>query len=104
MLASQTSFKDDFFSCLDGTSWQSGILCQLEPLHWVAYHLDPARGGEKLDQIARNCIEGVLRPLQNEDMSFSAWHECLSFRQRTGAFIMLLDGKQKHYISFGLKQ
>jgi hypothetical protein len=40
-LASQTSLKDDFLSYLDGIGWQSRITRQLEPIHWVAYHLDP---------------------------------------------------------------
>ena len=86
MLASQTCIKDDFFSYLDGTGWQSRLLRQLEPIHWVAYHLDPARVPGKVDETARNYIEGVLRPLQSEDQSSSAWHEFLSFRQKTGAF------------------
>lgn len=84
-LSSQTSFKDDFYSYLEGTGWQSRILRQLEPLHWVAYHLDPARVPGKLDESSRRRIEGALRPLQNEDRSSSAWHEFLAFRQKTGA-------------------
>ncbi|KAJ6041452.1 uncharacterized protein N7446_010660 [Penicillium canescens] len=85
-LASQTSLKDDFLSYLDGIGWQSRITRQLEPIHWVAYHLDPARVPGKVDESSRYHIEGVLRPLQNEDKSSSAWHEFLSFRQKTGAF------------------
>ena len=85
-LASQTSLKDDFLSYLNGIGWQSRILRQLESIHWVAYHLDPARVPGKVDQSSRSYIEGVLRPLQNDDRTSSAWHEFLSFRQRTGAF------------------
>ncbi|KAA8641564.1 uncharacterized protein ATNIH1004_011700 [Aspergillus tanneri] len=82
-LAAQTSFKDDFYSYLDGTGWQTRMLRQLEPLHWVAYHLDPARVPGKLDESARRHIEGALRPLQSEDGRSTAWHEFLAFRQRT---------------------
>ncbi|KAA8641517.1 uncharacterized protein ATNIH1004_011653 [Aspergillus tanneri] len=103
-LAAQTSFKDDFYSYLDGTGWQTRMLRQLEPLHWVAYHLDPARVPGKLDESARRHIEGALRPLQSEDGRSTAWHEFLAFRQRTGAFIIPLVGKQEHQLSFGLRQ
>ncbi|KAA8652056.1 uncharacterized protein ATNIH1004_000957 [Aspergillus tanneri] len=56
-LAAQTSFKDDFYSYLDGTGWQTRMLRQLEPLHWVAYHLDPARVPGKLDESARRQLK-----------------------------------------------
>jgi hypothetical protein len=84
ILATQTSFKDDFIFYLEGSSWQSRILRQLEPLHWVAYYLNPARAGERLDHTIRNYIEGILCLFEDENSS--AWYEFLAFRQRIGVF------------------
>jgi hypothetical protein len=50
----------------------------LSTLYWVAYHLSPARVGEKLDPATCNHIESVLRPFGG----LSAWHEFITFRQR----------------------
>jgi hypothetical protein len=60
-LAPQTSRKDDFLSCSDGIGWQSRILRQREPIHLVAYDLDPARVPGKIDYNSRKLFHLAQR-------------------------------------------
>jgi hypothetical protein len=102
-LASQTSLKDDFLSYMDGIGWQSRITRQLEPIHWVAYHLDPAGVPGKVDESSRYHMKVFYGLFKTKIKARLLGTNFCRFGRRQVHFIMLLAGRLTVHLSFGLK-